>query len=65
MKPHTAYDADGNVTKVVDPAGNATRYTYDANNELLTETNSLNATEHYSYDAAGNLIVRRPIVTAV
>ena len=50
------YDAVGNLTKLVDPAGNATADTYDVLDRMLTETNQLNATKTYSYDAAGNLV---------
>src|SRR5205814_2382946 len=58
------YDADGNVTRMIDPADNETDYLYDGLDRLTSQTNhaflNLNQTDvsvnrAYEYDADGNL----------
>lgn len=62
------YDQYGNVTQIIDPEGNITKYSdYDAlgNAQTITDAraNVLPVNERYSwkntYDAAGNLLTRR------
>ena len=48
------YDNVSNKTKEVDGKGNATTYTYDANNNVKTEKNPKNQTTTYEYDLNGN-----------
>ena len=48
------YDDAGNVAKVIDGEGHATRYTYDTRGQAITQTNALGHTTRHSYDAAGN-----------
>jgi YD repeat-containing protein len=50
------YDADGNLTSVVDPLGHAQTYTYDALGHQLSCTDKKGATWQYEYDAAGRMI---------
>lgn len=49
------YDSRGNITKIIDSAGNITKYTYDDLSQLTREDNPyLNKTYLYTYDNAGN-----------
>ncbi len=48
------YDDAGNVTKVIDGEGHATRYSYNSLGQVLSQTNALGYTTTYTYDAAGN-----------
>jgi len=54
------YNAAGELTAVIAPTVNGitptTRYTYDANGNLLTSTDANGAVTSYSYDANGNLL---------
>lgn len=50
------YDADGNVTRVVDPEGGITSRTYDSRGNTLSETNPLGKKRDYVYDAQDNRI---------
>jgi YD repeat-containing protein len=45
----------GNLTSLTDANGNTTHYTYNGNNELITETLSDGAQVRYAYDARGNI----------
>ncbi|GAA4936429.1 RHS repeat-associated core domain-containing protein [Streptomyces coeruleoprunus] len=47
-----SYDARGNRTKVVDPAGNEWTSTYDARGRLITSTDPDTGTTSYEYDDA-------------
>ena len=57
----TTYDAVGNVTSTTDPLGNTTTYAYNANDELLTQTDPAvdvsgtmtHPVTTYTYDADG------------
>jgi RHS repeat-associated protein len=49
------YDVHGNLTKVTDPNGNVTRYTWDDFGGMLTQVSPVTGTTTYEYDAAGNL----------
>ena len=57
-----AYDGDGNLVQVTDPATNITSYTYDALGDLTSQTDpqlpgqSAPGVWTYSYDAAGELL---------
>jgi RHS repeat-associated protein len=57
-----AYDGDGNLVQMTDPAGNTTSYTYDALGDLTSETDpqlsgqSAPGVWNYTYDAAGELL---------
>jgi len=44
-----------NVTKITDPMGGQTRFTYNANASPLTEVNPLGRTRQYVYDGANRL----------
>ncbi|MHB8858388.1 MAG: DUF6531 domain-containing protein [Thermoleophilia bacterium] len=48
------YDAAGNRTKVIDPEGKATSFTYTPTNRLDTLTDDKLNTIQFTYDAAGN-----------
>ncbi len=54
----TAYDENGNVTRVVDPNVHATALAYDGANRKVSETRASNtsveAKTSFTYDAAGN-----------
>ena len=50
------YDDAGNVTKVIDGEGHATRFSYNSLGQVLSQTNALGHTTTYAYDAAGNRI---------
>ncbi len=56
LQTSLTYDARGNRTGVSTNTngGPFTRYTFDAANRLLTETNPLHVVTTYSYDAAGS-----------
>ncbi|QSA96547.1 RHS repeat domain-containing protein [Methylococcus sp. EFPC2] len=49
------YDPVGNVLARIDANGNATTFTYSADNLLKTEANALGETTAYTYDGAHNL----------
>jgi len=58
------YDANGNVS-VYTLGGRRISYTYDGLNRLTREINAVTGrTTHYTYDAAGNVLTRRVVVTA-
>ena len=51
------YDANGNITKIVDSAGYTCRYVYDDLGQLIREDDGYtNHTYLYTYDKAGNII---------
>ena len=50
-----AYDASGNLARVIDPAGNVTRYVYDAANRLRYVLDGENRLKETVYDKAGNV----------
>lgn len=50
------YDADGNLTAIIDAIGNRSEFTYDANDRLMTERDAAGAHRTHSYDFAGNRI---------
>jgi RHS repeat-associated protein len=43
------------VTRITDPAGGVTAFTYDANLNVATQTDPLGRVTHYTYDANGNV----------
>ena len=49
------YDARGNQTSVTDARGNTAYYSYDNNNQLVSETDASGAVTTYSYDGEGNI----------
>lgn len=53
------YDARDNLLQVKDPENRLTIYTYDKNDQMVTETKdgdqNTNRTRHYTYDPNGNL----------
>lgn len=49
------YDDRGNLTKLTDPLGNETLYTYDADDNMLTMTDALTNIFAISYDTRSNL----------
>ena len=48
---HVQYDANGNVTEIIDPLGNAQSKTYDALNRLIQATDAYGGKTLFSYDA--------------
>jgi YD repeat-containing protein len=56
-----SYDANGNLTRLIDPNGNVTQYQYDALDRVTTDTNALNNSQTYRYDAVGNLSQSRSL----
>lgn len=48
------YDANHNITSIIDTDGSEVTYTYDALNQLESEIYSNGTSIHYTYDAAGN-----------
>jgi len=42
------------MTSLTDPAGNTTAWVFDGLNRVTSETNALNDSRSYTYDAAGN-----------
>ena len=50
------YDANGNLTKLTDPAGQVTTLTYDEHFNLTSLTNALGQKTTYAYDNRDNLI---------
>ncbi len=67
------YDANGNITRIVDNSATnskkTTDYTYDALNRLLTATttgavNNQDYTETYTYDAIGNITSKNGLAYA-
>jgi YD repeat-containing protein len=59
------YDADGRVTRSIDPDGNSTWFVYDADGELTNTVNALGEVSENTYDAAGQLVQTRQYATAV
>lgn len=57
----TTYEADGLTTKVVDPAGRATRAFTDILGQLVKSEDALGNPVTYIYDAYGNLIEMRDV----
>ena len=55
---NTEYDKVGNVIRLTDAKGNATRYNYDEADHLTLETYADGTTRQFSYDKAGNLTER-------
>lgn len=56
------YDDAGNLTSLTDPELNTTTWTFDGLNRLIEETNELNDTRYFSYDANSNVSVPWPAV---
>jgi RHS repeat-associated protein len=48
------YDPNTNLTKIIDPKGNATNFAYDPLNRQVRETNALGNSWSFGYDAVGN-----------
>jgi RHS repeat-associated protein len=49
------YDAQDNVTAIVDPNGNETRFTFDEFSRMRRQESPVSGTTTFNYDAAGNL----------
>ena len=47
--------AKGNRLTLTDPVNNTTTWVYDGLDRVISETNSLNQTRYFEYDAAGNV----------
>ena len=45
------------VTRIIEPSGASTSFTYDSNLNLLTQTDPLGRVTRYTYDALGNVTV--------
>ena len=56
LETHYQYDANGNVTRITDPAGRITTYTYDALDRLTDIKDPASGTTHYQWDDRDNLI---------
>jgi YD repeat-containing protein len=54
----TEYDNVGNIIRLTDAKGNATRYNYDEADRLTLETYADGTTRQFFYDKAGNLTER-------
>jgi YD repeat-containing protein len=54
------YDAQGNQTSQIDPAGNTSTFTYDSVG-LVAEGTSCGGDNRHEYDAAGEFDHRRPV----
>ena len=52
-----SFNSQGNVTKFVDNAGNATTYSFDALGRETGSTNALNEATTLIFDSGGNLTV--------
>lgn len=52
------YDANGNITRTTDPAGNVTRYVYDNANRLRYKLDPLNRLTETDYDGAGRVVAQ-------
>jgi RHS repeat-associated protein len=50
------YHANGNVTAVTDPDGNATQHVYDANNRKTSTSDALARITRFAYDKVGNKV---------
>ncbi|MGX2952057.1 hypothetical protein ACWAU3_02280 [Shewanella sp. JL219SE-S6] len=50
------FNTTGNAQTIVDPRGKSWRYTFDAEGQLLTETDPLHRKTTYQYDKVGNLV---------
>ncbi len=50
------YDKAGNRTKMIDPNGGVTNYTWDLNNRLVQITNPRNESTRFTYNNAGRLL---------
>ncbi|MBI5885113.1 MAG: RHS repeat protein [Deltaproteobacteria bacterium] len=51
-----SYDASGNLIKVIDPLGNATRYEYDGPGNRIASIDANGNRTEFSYDADGRLL---------
>jgi RHS repeat-associated protein len=60
---HFSYDATGNVTSIDLPDGSSLNYKYDPL-DRMTDANDADATLHFSYDDAGNLVSQTSGATA-
>src|SRR5262249_10564079 len=58
-----AYDANGSVTAVTDPAGNTSRMTYNEFGQPLTISDALGNTTVNTYDGQGNLTTTKAPLT--
>ena len=55
-------DAQGRITRIVDPRGNALNYAYDANGDLTTFIDQANNQTAFTYDVRHNLLeIRDPL----
>ena len=50
-----SYDETGNITEIKDVYGNTVKRSYDAFNQLISETNANGYTTKYAYDKVGNI----------
>jgi len=52
----TSYDAEGNITSVIDALGRSTTFQYDGQARMVRRTDPLLQQESFNYDPAGNLL---------
>ena len=48
------YDADGNLTALIDPAGNRTRFEFDRDGRMVRNIDAIGAVTRTDFDAGGN-----------
>ena len=58
-----AYNGQGRLISVTDPAGRATTFTYDANNEYLLSATDAFGTTRYTYETAGTIQQRHALTS--
>ncbi len=52
------YDNNGNLTSVLDSAGNTTSYKFDGFNQMLSSLSPDTESTFYEYDASGNMVIK-------
>jgi YD repeat-containing protein len=58
------YDANGNLARKIDPAGQSTWFVYDANSQLRFTIDALGGVSEMVYDAAGQVVATRRYANA-
>jgi YD repeat-containing protein len=65
LRTQYRYDANGNMTRRIDAAGNSTWYVYDTLNRLTHTVNALGNVELNSYDSEGHVTATRRYANAM